>query len=191
VSGAALKRAKRRLRRDVLERRDALDPDARAAWGALATDRLLALPELTDAGAVMAFWSFGSEVPTDPLIAELHERGANVALPRIEGGDIVAVAFVPGQETRTTSFGAREPLGPALVPATLDVVVVPGVAFDRGGRRIGYGAGYYDRFLPRTGAFAVAIAFSIQVLDEPLPAGNADVPVDAIVTERETIRPRA
>ena len=113
----------------------------------------------------MAFWSFGSEVPTDPLIGALHGRGATVALPRIEGGDLVAVPFAPGDPTRTTSFGAREPWPRTIRPADLDVVVVPGVAFDARGRRVGYGAGYYDRFLRRTDAFTVGLGFDLQVVD--------------------------
>jgi 5-formyltetrahydrofolate cyclo-ligase len=138
----------------------------------------------------MAFWSFGSEVPTEPLIGALHGRGATVALPRIEGGDLVAVAFAPGDPTRTTSFGAHEPTGEREIdPAELDVVVVPGVAFDAHGTRVGYGAGYYDRFLRRTDAFTVGLGFDLQVVDGDLPAGTFDLPIDAVVTDERTIRP--
>jgi len=65
---------------------------------------------------------------------------------------------------------------------------VPGVAFDRGGSRVGYGGGYYDRFLRNLPAFTVAVAFGLQVVEEALPAGRFDLPVQAIVTEDETIR---
>lgn len=190
MNGNALKRAKRRLRREILERRDVIADGDRVARGARAVERLLALPEVIAARAVMAFWSFGSEVATDPLIGALHERGATVALPRIEDGDLVAIGFAPGDPTRTTSFGAREPLGDdAIPPAELDVVVVPGVAFDVRGRRVGYGAGYYDRFLRRTDAFTVGLGFDLQVVDGDVPAGAFDLPIDAVVTEERTIRP--
>ena len=138
----------------------------------------------------MLFSSFGSEVPTGPLIERLHERGIVVALPRIEEGDLVPVAYTPGDPVRPTSFGAVEPIGPnGLEPASLDVVGVPGVAFDRLGGRIGYGGGYYDRFLRGLPAFRVGLAFGLQVIEGPLPAGRFDLPVQAIVTEEETIRP--
>jgi 5-formyltetrahydrofolate cyclo-ligase len=189
VTSNALKRAKRRIRREILERRDAIPGGDRVARGARATARLLALPEVTGARTVMAFWSFGSEVPTEPLIGALHERGTTVALPRIEGADLVVVAFAPGDATRTTSFGALEPMGEDTIrPADLDVVVVPGVAFDVRGTRIGYGAGYYDRFLRRTGAFTVGLGFDLQVVDGDLPAGRFDLPIDAVVTEERTVR---
>jgi 5-formyltetrahydrofolate cyclo-ligase len=190
MSGAALKRAKRQVRRGVLEARDAIAPDLRERWGNRIADRAIELPEIREAGTVMLFSSFGSEVPTGPMIERLRERGVTVALPRIEDRDLVPVAYVPGDPVRPASFGAVEPVGPdALDAASLDVVIVPGVVFDRSGGRVGYGGGYYDRFLRDLAAFRVGIAFSLQVVDGRLPAGSFDLPVHAIVTEEETIRP--
>lgn len=190
MNSGALKREKRRIRRGVLEERDALPPDVRIDWGDRIAERFVTLPEVGRAKVVMVFSSFGSEVPTGSLIERLRDRRVVVALPRIEGADLVAVPYAPGDLMRPTSFGALEPLAPEdIEPASLDVVGVPGVAFDRQGRRIGYGGGYYDRFLRRLPAFTVGIAFGIQVIDGPLPAGSFDLSVQAIVTEEETIRP--
>lgn len=184
-----LKRAKRRIRREVLAVRDAIPAERRVAMGQRIADRFLGLAEVEAAATVMLFWSFGSEVPTGPLIERLHERGVTVVLPRIENRELVPVGFTPGDPTEPTSFGAMEPSrGHRISPADLDVVAVPGVAFDRRGRRIGYGAGYYDRLLPTTTAASIALAFEVQVLAEELPAGRTDVNVEMIVTEREAIR---
>jgi 5-formyltetrahydrofolate cyclo-ligase len=139
----------------------------------------------------MGFWSFGSEVETPPLLEALHARGVRLCLPRIEDGDLVAVAYEPGDPLRETSFGAREPAdGTILAPEVLERVVTPGVAFDRSGHRIGYGGGFYDRFLrcTRWGVPRIAIAFDLQVLPRELPVGSFDLGVDVIVTETETIR---
>jgi 5-formyltetrahydrofolate cyclo-ligase len=195
VSGSSsdrLKRDKRALRREVISRRDALPEPTRAAASLAIAERVVALPEAGEAVSVMLFWSFGSEVDTAPLIERWTAQGTTVALPRIEGSDVVPVAFVPGAAMREASFGAMEPAeGRVLDPSELDLVVVPGVAFDRTGNRVGYGAGYYDRFLRRTreGVPAVAIAFALQVVPE-VPAGRTDRRVDAIVTEAEVIRCR-
>ena len=105
-------------------------------------DRLLAMDELSDAKTVMAFWSFGSEVDTIPLLERLEVAGAQVALPRIEDYDVEPIAYAAGDPLSETSCGAREPAsGRRLEPSGVDVVVVPGVAFDRSGGRVGYGAG--------------------------------------------------
>jgi len=189
VNSGELKRAKRRVRREVLAARDAIPGPERARRSERIAERFLALPELREAACVMAFWSFGSEVDTAPLIDGVLARGATVTLPRIEGDVIDAVTWRPGEAVGETSFGAREPAGGHRVePATIDVVVTPGVAFDREGRRVGYGGGFYDRFLPRTDAARIGVAFDVQVLDQDLPAGAFDLRIEAIVTESEVLR---
>lgn len=187
-----LKRAKRRLRREVLARRDVLTASDRFERSRSIASRLTALPETTSAAVVMVFWSFGSEVETSELIDGFLGDGKVVALPSTEGGEVVAVAYARGDEMRETAFGAMEPrFGTVLGPGDLDLVVMPGVAFDRSCRRLGYGAGFYDRLLGRTreDARAIAIAFALQVVGE-VPAGRTDRTIDGIVTEDEVIRCR-
>ncbi|HEX6230719.1 MAG TPA: 5-formyltetrahydrofolate cyclo-ligase [Actinomycetota bacterium] len=190
VPAHRLRRAKRALRREMLARRDALSERERARASEAIADRVASLPEVRVARSVMAFWSFGSEVDTRPLLARIHGAGKAVCLPRIHEGEVVPVEHRPGDPVTPTSFGAMEPAGGRVVrPEELDVVVTPGVAFDRRGHRVGYGGGYYDRLLARVGpeAATVGIAFAIQVVDE-VPAGGSDRRVDAVVTEREVIR---
>jgi 5-formyltetrahydrofolate cyclo-ligase len=191
-SGHRLKQAKRRLRRAILDDRDALAPYDRRERSRRIVDRILAMPELRRAGTVMAFWSFGSEVDTAPLLTRLHEAGIRIALPRIQRDDVIAVDYVPGDVVAPTPFGAMEPTeGRPVDVEEIDVVVVPGVAFDRDGARVGYGGGFYDRFLRRVrpGVPAVAIAFAMQVVGR-VPTGSIDRLVDAVVTEDEVIRCR-
>lgn len=185
-----LKRHKRALRREVLARRDALAPAERAERSRRIADRLLALPELERAGTVMAFSSLGSEVDTRPVLEGLADRGVRAALPRILEGEIRPVAYRLGDPVARAPFGALEPsTGEELDVAEIDVVVTPGVAFDREGFRVGYGGGFYDRFFRRArrDAFRVAIGFALQV-GPSVPRGHADEPVDAVVTEDEVIR---
>lgn len=189
-----LKQAKRALRREVLAARDATPAQERAEHSRWIADRILALPELAAARVVMAFSSFGSEVDTASILEGLVARGARLALPRIEGTEIVAVTYRPGDAVTRVGFGALEPSGGEVVLDTeIDVVITPGVAFDRRGFRVGYGGGYYDRLFRRTRpeAFRVAAAFALQLVDE-VPHGPADLPVDMVVTEHEAIPcPRA
>jgi 5-formyltetrahydrofolate cyclo-ligase len=187
---AELRRAKRELRARALALRDALPPREAAAAGRAIADRLLGLPELGAAGTVLVFSSFGSEVPTAVIVERLLGMGRRVAMPRVAGGRIEARTYEAGDPLERAAYGALEPVGGrALRPEELDVVVVPGLAFDRRGYRVGYGGGFFDRFLPRTrpDAFRVGICFHLQLVEE-VPHGPGDVPVDAVVTEREVIR---
>jgi 5-formyltetrahydrofolate cyclo-ligase len=192
VSGADdLKKAKRRLRAEILARRDAIPHAHRERLGEAITKRFLALPEVAGARTVMAFWAFGSEVPTDALLRRLHDDGVRLALPRIVEGELEPRTYRPGDPVTFAPFGAGEPAeGETLRPGDLDVVIVPGVAFDRRGGRIGYGGGYYDRFLRlvRAEALRASICFGVQLVDEPVPAGPLDLPVDLVVTELEIVR---
>ena len=191
MTSDGLKRAKREVRRRVLARRDAIDPEVRDRAAARVTERVLALPEVAAATTVLAFSSFGSELPMLPLIGALVERGVRVGLPVITGTDIVARAWRPGDPTVETSFGALEPAdGAPIEPSAIDVTLTPAVAVDRTGRRVGYGGGFYDRFLLRlrSDAVRVAVVLAEQLVDEDLPAGAFDLRVDAIVTPNELIR---
>ena len=186
-----LKKAKRAIRRAVLERRDALTATERDTAGAAVAARTMALPEMERARLVMVFWSFGSEVPTRPLLAALHAEGVSIALPRIAGADLEVRTYLPGEPVAAASFGAMEPTaGQEVGVADLDVIVTPAVAFDPMGHRIGYGGGFYDRLFVRAAqAVRVGLAYDLQVLEGPLPTGHFDLPVDAIVTELRVLRP--
>jgi 5-formyltetrahydrofolate cyclo-ligase len=193
MNSSQLKRAKRTVRRRVLELRDAMDPDDRSRGSRSIADRCMELPHVAAASTVMAFSSFGSEVDTAPLLDRLEMQGSRIALPRIVDRDLEARTWTHGAPTTITSFGAREPAdGEVVMPSEIDVVIVPAVVFDRSGRRVGYGGGFYDRFLPRArhDCLRVGLAFEVQVLSEgeSLPGGSFDLRVDMILTEAATIR---
>ena len=195
MNSAELKRAKRDVRRRVVAERDSMPATARAGASLEITQRFLALPEVAAARTVLAFWSFGSELSTTPLIERLHGSGTRVALPRIVDGELEAGDYRPGDPVTETSFGAFEPVaGAAIDPAAIDVVAVPAVAFDRAGRRVGYGGGFYDRFLPqtRTDTVRIGLAFGVQLMapGTTVPAGHFDRQVDLVVTESEVVRCR-
>lgn len=195
MNSGELKRAKRDVRRRMLAIRDAMPERERSRVGAAIAKRFLALPEVEGASTVLGFWSFGSELPTGPIIDALCARGTHVALPRIVAGELEARAFRPGDDVTATSFGAYEPAGGALVhPDEIDVVAVPAVAFDRACRRIGYGGGFYDRFLPtlHPDSVRIGIGYGVQLMaeGESLPASHFDLMVDLVITESEIVRCR-
>ena len=184
--------AKRRLRALVLARRDALAGAQRLAAGEALRARLVALPVVAQATTILCFASFRSEIDTAPLIGWCLEHGINVALPRIIGPrhmEAFAVTdtqadLIPGHHDIPEP---REGLAP-VDPATIDVVIVPGSAFDRKGGRMGYGGGFYDAFLRRLrpGARRIGIGFEAQLV-EHVPREEHDLCVDLLVTEERVL----
>ena len=136
------------------------------------------LPQYRTARTVMAFAAMASEPETDGLFARLERDGKVLVLPRIVG-DLLEPALV-GEGTRPAVWGIREPQGPAVDPTTIDLIIVPGVAFTSDGGRLGHGKAYYDRFLPGTRAFTVGACFAEQLVDE-LPLEPHDVRLDLVV----------
>ena len=141
--------------------------------------RVAELPEYRDASSVMAFVGFKGEPDTDPLFALVRADGKRLLLPRVEGG-LIVVADGDGPMA-TSRFGVSEPQGPALDPAEVGFVIVPGLAFTVAGDRLGYGAGYYDRFLPTVHVPNVGVCFDEQIVDE-LPVEPHDVRVDRVIS---------
>lgn len=188
--------AKRALRERAVAARDALAADARAERSERACARALALPELADAGTVMLFASFRSEIDTAPLIRGCLARGIAVALPRIAGPRLLEAAAVadPERDLAPGTWDIPEPrAGSSTVdPGLIDLVFVPGTAFSASGGRCGYGGGFYDAFLPRLRPDTplVGLAFEAQMVDD-VPCEPHDLTVDTVVTEARVIRCRA
>ena len=131
------------------------------------------------AATVMAFVAFKGEPVTDPLFARMVADGKRLLLPRVESSGLVAA---DGSSPLVAStFGVREPTGPAVGLGEIDMVIVPGLAFTPAGDRLGYGQGYYDRFLPTVPAASVGVCFADQLVDE-LPVTAHDVRVGTVVS---------
>ena len=186
--------AKALLRRDILARRAALDPDTRARLSIAALTRVADLAPYRQARAVLGFASFGNEVETRAFLHQVLASGRALALPRVdrEARRLVLhrVASLD-TELRPGPWGIPEP-DPArcrlAAPTEMDFVLVPGVAFDPDGGRLGYGAGYYDRLLaawPPPLPPLVAAALEIQIVPV-VPVLAGDHRVDLVVTESQT-----
>lgn len=189
---------KKALRAALLARRRALAPAEAAARSARVLARLRALPAWAGAREVLTYMPVRGEVDVTPLMAELWARGARVLLPRCRPGEPGVMDVACALELavlRPGAHGIAEPdpdACPAEAAPAPDVVLVPGVGFDRRGLRLGFGGGFYDRFLARLGRpgpLLVAPCYTFQLLDT-LPADPWDVPMDVIVTEEETLWPR-
>jgi 5-formyltetrahydrofolate cyclo-ligase len=195
--GVALREAKLAMRRQVLAARDAMDLAVRCAAAQAIATRVAAFPEYASARAVLLTLPFRSEWDTLPLVRAALAAGKTVAVPRVDKASRMLELHAIADPERDVVAGYRgipEPLPacPLVSRESIDFVLVPGVAFDRLGRRMGYGGGYYDRLLPLLSprAARVAGAFEVQLVDR-VPAAPHDIAVGAIVTEsRELAVPR-
>lgn len=171
-----------RLRRDMAARRDALDEGYRLSASDEMTRLLLASDMWRGAGSVFAYCSVGSEASTRALLRAALDEGKALYLPRCQSGGRMRAVRVRGLSELTPGrFGIPEPMGGEELKGEADLNIVPGLAFDRRGGRLGYGGGYYDRFLSGHRCPAAALAYPCQVIGR-VPLEAHDVPVDYIIT---------
>jgi len=189
AASEAIAKAKAVLRKAILERRDAADSASRILASQIITPKLFALPAYHAATVVAAYSSFGSEFDTSDFLARVLSDGKQLFLPRmIRAERTLELRRVidPGANLVTGVWGIREPAQscPLLSGATVDFMLVPGVAFTTNGARLGYGGGFYDRLLAsldrRTAR--IAAAFQLQIVDQ-VPEGPHDQRIDQVVTE--------
>jgi 5-formyltetrahydrofolate cyclo-ligase len=187
VSDVRLRKAE--LRAQVLARRSALPADQRSAAGTLIRDSVLAEPQVQMAGTIAAYYSIGAEPGTHGLVFALWKRGSYVLLPVLRPDGDLDWASYEGPDSMVP--GPRGLLEPGEPPrgvdavARADAVLVPALAVDGAGRRLGRGGGSYDRALARVGPLVPLIALVYDdELVEHVPAESHDIPVRATVSPR-------
>ena len=181
---------KKAIRRDAVARRDSLPPAERAK----AAETIAARPfpiTITPSMIVSGFSPLKSEINPVPLMRALADLGGQLALPVVagKGKPLIMRAWSFGEPLDSGVWGIREPR-PEAPEVDPDILIIPLLAFDRRGNRIGYGAGYYDMTIARLRAMkpvvAVGIAFAAQEIDV-VPVTPRDARLDLVLTERETI----
>jgi len=190
VSDVQLRKAELRAR--LLARRSALDADQRTAAGRLIRDAVLAAPQVQMAGTIAAYYSIGAEPDTHGLVYALWKRGSYVLLPVLRpDGDLDWASYEGPDSLVAGPRGLREPGEPPRgvdAVARADAVLVPALAVDAAGRRLGRGGGSYDRALARVGPLIPLIALVYdEELIEHVPAEAHDIPVRATASPRAGI----
>ena len=187
--GAAKHAARTRAR----EARDCLDLTVCRAHAASLGERLLALPELAGARVVLSYAALPAELDPGMAVDGLRARGTRIAFTRIEAPGVLGIHEVDSEADLIPGpLGIRQPSSdaPRVAHDAIDAVIVPGVAYDELGGRLGYGGGYFDRLMPllRSDCIRIGVAFDEQLL-ERIPSEEHDADVHIVVTPSRTIRP--
>lgn len=180
---------KRALRAAALAARRQLSSRERADASGRVCDRLTHLAELRRVGAVLVYAGLAEEVDVAGFAAWLRAEGATTLFPRVRGDDLELVATTDLRSLKLGYRGIREPVGPVMDHRVIDVAIVPGVAFDPQGGRLGHGGGHYDRLLAKLDdeVVRVGVCFACQVVPT-VPHESHDELVDVVVTDRATYR---
>lgn len=187
---------KKALRKQMKQRRNALTVKERNEAGRQAAKEFLQLSEVKNCQTVFIYLSYGSELPTLELITELLKINKEVAVPKVQGaGEMDFYRIYSLEECIPGAFGILEPReGKILYPApkgsgqTADVLVLPGLAFTLSGDRLGYGGGYYDRYLQQyPNTFTAAFAYECSIVSK-LPAQSHDKKADVLILPGQAIR---
>ncbi len=173
------------IRRIMIEKRKGVTPQANESAGKAVARQVLALPEVEKASGVMVYLPVSGELDTHPLIHALNQAKKTVLYPVTVGETMVAAqpltdAFIKGD------FGVSVPEKYAVFPNP-DVVIVPLTAADIRRFRVGYGKGYYDKFLAQTGAFSVGVCHHFQIV-EGIRENPWENPLNVLVSEQAVLR---
>lgn len=181
---------KKPLRAALLAQRKHLSLDTCIHQSLAVQSRFLQLPEFVAARSLALYSPILNEVFTEEIFDQARSLNKLVVYPRVQGAGMEFFPVNSRDDLRAGNFGILEPLGGRAIPvAELDLLLVPGVAFDQTGHRLGYGKGYYDRLLQqRSGdCCLVGLCFDFQLLSI-LPAEAHDIRMDLLVTEQRTLR---
>lgn len=172
-------------------KRAALRADECLSWAQALGQQIVDLPEYESAQSVMLYLAMPKEANVDSVITQALQDGKEVYVPVcIDKTHMIAAQLQSLADVETGVLHIRIPKEPyrTIDPEQLDLVLVPGLAFDRYGGRMGMGNGYYDRFLQKVQSHHfIGVGWQMQVLEDPIPMGEWDMPMTKIVTEQELI----
>lgn len=180
---------KKQLRQRLKQSRAAIPEHTRELYSNRITQLLLGLEEIKTAKTIFAFISWSSEIYTHDLIRQLIQQEKNIVVPKILNAEkMIAQRLDSWDNLISDKLGILAPVKAEEFDGPVDVTITPGLGFTEQGHRIGFGAGYYDRwFASHESGFKVAIAFEIQLVDQ-LPLEATDIPVNMIITENRILR---
>ncbi|MRI84938.1 5-formyltetrahydrofolate cyclo-ligase [Aerococcaceae bacterium WS4759] len=181
----AIRVDKKTLRHDIFKRRESLSTEYLLAANKSIVDKVINCEAFHAANNIFIYHGVNRELDTSKIISEAFRQNKKVALPRIHGkGDMRAHYYNHGDQMTVSSFGIPEPLAtsPEMAPSEIDLIIVPCVTCNAQGHRLGYGGGFYDRFLAKTSAVKILPYFEKLMVND-IPMNQYDQVIHCIITE--------
>lgn len=179
---------KKAIRKKIFAARKACTDQEVRQWSMELTQRVISLPEFQKASRILVYADYNHEVMTGFLIEEAWKAGKEVAVPKVDGKDMIFYKLTDFSQLEPGYFGIPEPVKGEAVQWEDALMLMPGVAFDRENHRVGYGGGFYDRYLEKhPGLKRIALAFEFQMMAQ-VPTEPTDISPEIIVTEKQCIR---
>ena len=175
------------LRKHLLEKRDSTSFDLMEIHSKKIISKLMKTKVISEAKSIGCYYSIGSEVQTVELITHLLEEKKIVSLPRISNGMMIFRKIEDLTKLEKGEFDIPEPKDNAPIQEKHDVILVPCVGLDVKGNRIGYGQGFYDKYLEGNDSIKIALSYSKQIV-KSVPVTDEDIRMDWIITERDVIK---
>lgn len=175
--------AKRILRRHIRSLLREQKPEALKAFSDIVSRAILAHPRVTAAKSILAFWPLPDEVDIRESVCRLRGMGHEIFLPRVVSDtEMVVCPYFDDSSLMPGAFGILEPATPPCPLPDDCVAIIPGMAFDKNGHRLGRGRGYYDRFLSACHPYTIGVGYPFQIVSE-VPHDEFDIPVDEVLGE--------
>ena len=175
------------LRKHLLEKRDATSAELRIISSVKIHENLKKISSYSNSQNIACYFPIGSEVDTQQIMLNVLKQGKNLLLPRIVNNDIEFYIVSNLEKLEKGSFEIMEPKDSCERAKKIDCVLIPTVGVSKLGIRLGYGKGYYDRFLSSTDAVKISLTYSKQIV-KSIPNDSHDIKIDWIVTEDENIK---
>jgi len=175
------------LRKHLLERRDATSSELRGIVSEKIHENLKKISSYTNSQNIACYFPIGSEVDTHDVMLNILKQGKNLLLPRIVDNNIQFYIVSNLEKLESGNFEIMEPKDSCEKAEKIDCVLIPTVGVSKLGVRLGYGHGYYDRFLSSIDAVKISLTYSKQIV-KSIPSDSHDIKIDWIVTEDENIK---
>lgn len=175
---------KSELRKEIKTVKSLLSAEEKRHCAAVVKAEIENSREFAGAKKVLLYHSLPDELSTVEMLSQWHTE-KEVFLPTVEGDELILCRYTP-ERMKAGAFGIMEACGESVRPDEIDLIIVPGTAFDTDRNRLGRGKGFYDRLLADTGAYKIGVAYDMQVVDA-VPCEPHDIKLDRIITEKRTI----